>query len=240
MRLRKLNEQGLDQFQDWLDDGALGSVPISLITNPATSSVVAPEINVPTETFKDRHEFGSKLNEVLSPLDAATISNDRYLWSSLALIWFDQLCPPLSTGRKLRKTYNYILSSDYRHYYRHLVRSPWQLVRDHGENAKLLLLPSVENPYPLRVHGDILEQLGGRQSVLRSPSLISEARRLYSDPQTGRPRRGAAGSIGGSVRRLALVLRQFDLTFDVEKLPDGKLTAILPKEFDRWKSSQPS
>ena len=173
---------------------------------------------------------------MLAALDAARISNDRHLWSGLTLVWFDQLCPPLSTGRKVRQTYRYILSSDYRHYYRHLVRSPWQLVRDHGENAKLLLLPSVDNPYPLRVHGDVLEQLGGRQSVLRSQPLISEANRLYADPRTGRPRKGVAGSIGGSVRRLALVLRQFDLTFDIEKMPEGRLSAILPKEFDRWKA----
>jgi hypothetical protein len=102
-------------------------------------------------------------------------------------------------------------------------------------NAKLLLLQSADNPYPLRVHGDILEQLGGRQSVLRSQSLISEANQLYADPKTGRPRRGVAGNIGGSVRRLALVLRQFDLTFDVEKMPVGRLSEILPREFDRWK-----
>lgn len=236
MRLRKLNEAGLEQFQDWLDEGAAGPAPVSLAVDPATSSLISSDIKAPTHAFSDRYEFGLELAEILKPLDSALISNDRLLWSTLALVWFDQLCPALSTGRKLRESYRYILSSDYRHYYRHLVRSPWQLVRDHGENAKLLLLPSVDNPYPLRVHGDILEQLGGRQSVLRSPSLISEASRLYADPKTGRPRKGVAGSIGGSVRRLALVLRQFDLTFDVEKMPAGQLSAILPREFDRWKT----
>jgi hypothetical protein len=238
MRLRKLNEQGLDEFEAWIDDGAEGEVPASLLTDPATSTPVVPEIRVPTQITGSRFDLGKELVRLLAPLDATKISHDRFFWTSLALLWFDQICPPFSGGRKLSKTYHYVLSSDYRHYYRHLIRSPWQLVRDHGENARLFLLPSRDNPYPLRVHGEVLEQLGGRQSILRSPSLISEASRLYADRGTGRPKRGVAGSGRGSVRRLALVLRQLDLTYDVEKMPDGRLVAILPREFDKWKPGQ--
>jgi hypothetical protein len=238
MRLRKLNDLGLEQFEAWIEEGADGAPPLGLITDPATSSPVTPEVRIPKRTFGDRYELGLELVQILSPFEASRISNDRYLWTTLALIWFDQLCPPFSTGRKVDRIYRYVLSSDYRHYYRHLVPSPWQLVRDHGENSRLFLLPSKAGPYPLRTHGEVLEQLGGRQSVLRSQSLISEANRLYSDHTSGRPRRGVAGSGRGSVRRLALVLRQLDLTFDVEKMPDGRLLAVLPQEFDRWQAKK--
>ncbi len=236
-RLRRLNDAGIEAFEDWLRDGAEGQVPRELLTSPQTSEPVDPAISISGTTFRDRQVFGEYLVDVLKPLDQIPLSSDRRIWTWLALHWFDLLCPPFSTGRKLDKSYRYVLSSDYRHYYRHLVRSPWQLVRDHGDNAKLLLLPPQEQPYPLRRHGEILEQLGGRQSILRSQTLIAEANLLYGSKLTGRPRKGVSGSGRGSVRRLAIVLRQFDLTFDVEVMGDGKLINILPVEFERWKES---
>ena len=64
---------------------------------------------------------------------------------------------------------------------------------------------------------------------------MAEIAQLYADPGTGRPQKGVAGSGPGSARRLRDVLRQFDLTFDPDLLPAGKLTEILPAEFDRFK-----
>lgn len=233
--LRKLNDEGLAEFETWIADGAQGKPPLELLTNQTTSQPVAG-ISVGAPIVTDRYAFGQYLVGLLSPLNPSDLSADRHLWSSLALLWFDHICPPLASGRKLDKLYRYVLSTDYRHYYRHLVRSPWQLVRDHGVNARLLLLQSAERPHPLRIHGEILEQLGGRQAVLRSRSIIAEANRLFADPVTGRPRpKVASKNIGGTVRRLGMVLRQFDLTFDVDDMPDGGLVALLPREFDRWK-----
>jgi hypothetical protein len=158
------------------------------------------------------------------------------LWTALSLCWFDQLCPADANGyRKVDKGYRYVLSSDFRHYYRHLVRSPWQLVRDHGENAKFLLLARAEDNHPLRRHGDILEQLGGTQSIIRSQSIIAAAASLYADPATGRPKRGAASKRRGSIRRFARILRQLDLTYDPSHMSAKEFTALLPSEFDDWK-----
>jgi hypothetical protein len=175
----------------------------------------------------------------LASLDQVRISNDRGLWTWLALYFFDQLCPPSDGGkRKLDKHYRYILSGHFRHYYRHLVRSPWQLCRDHGPKSRFLLLSASEDgAEPLRRHGDILEQLGGTQSIIRSRPIIAEASLLYSDPISGRPRKGVAGKGGGSIRRFARVLRQLDLTFDPEFMPAGGLSAVLPIEFNTWKKS---
>jgi hypothetical protein len=235
---RKLNDEGIARFSEWLAGGATGVVPVHLLADPQTSAPVGHVIHpAPNRIFSDRYEFGQYLNELLAPFDAAALSQDRGFWTALAIVWFDQLCPLGANGqrKKVEKEYRYILSTDYRHYYRHLVRSPWQLVRDHGAASKFLLLPSSPGEHPLRRHGEILEQLGGRQFVLASRPVIAEANRLYSDPGTGRPLRGVAGSAGGSVRRLGLVLRQFDLTFDSESMVPGQLVGLLPKEFDRWK-----
>jgi len=168
--------------------------------------------------------------------DPSAIANDAGLWSALALAYFDRLCPADASGDRItREQYRYILSTDYRHYYRHLVRSPWQLVRDHKHNAQFLLIAPREQQHPLSVHGEILEQFGGRQQILASKPIIEAAYKMYFDPRTERPRTGVAGSGRGSARRFGMVLRQLDLTYDPACMSDDLLIAVLPNEFEKWR-----
>ncbi|MGE4251298.1 MAG: hypothetical protein AB7F09_18075 [Parvibaculaceae bacterium] len=234
--LRKLNDEGILRFRGFIAGGANGNVPIELLSNPETSEPLPTAIVPDGRTFETRYDFGSYLNQIFVSLNAASISHDQGFWSGAALFWFDHICPTNSTGvRKPDKDYRYILSRDYRHYYRHAVRSPWQLVRAHGELAKLLLVSPKEQQHPLGVHGEILEQLGGRQQILGSRPIMAAANRLYYDQTSGRPRTGVAGSGKGSARRFGLVLRQLDLTYDPEGMPEDDLIGLLPTEFDRWK-----
>ena len=237
-QMRILNNAGLAKFAEYIDGGAVGLAPKHLLVDLGTSAPLKTQIELGTGMFENRHRFGIYLNTLLRPLDAAQISGDRYFWSSLALFWFDRLCPADAQGkRSLKQDYRYILSSDYRHYYRHLVRSPWQLVKDHRDMARILLVAPQRQEHPLSVHGEILEQIGGRQQVLRSRSIIRAANKLYFDQQEGRPKKGVAGNGRGSARRFGLVLRQFDLTYDPESMSDDEIIDILPNEFDRWKKS---
>lgn len=233
--LRKLNEEGVRRFRNFIQDGAAGPAPLELLANPETSTPLPKKILISKTRFSDRYQFGQYMNQLFNPLEPTLISHDQGFWSALAIVWFDLVCPLNNSGnRKPDKEYRYVLSPDYRHYYRHLVRSPWQLVRDHGKNAEFLLISPREQKHPLCVHGEILEQLGGRQQVLASKQIINAASMMYFDPKIGKPKRGAAGSGRGSARRFGLVLRQLDLTFDPECMPDGNLLAVLPREFDRW------
>ena len=236
-RFRKLNETGLSQFRDYVRGGAVEDAPVRLLHDPATSSPLENGIDeLGSGLFENRYMFGLYLGTLLRKLNPAQISSDSGLWSGLALFWFDRLCPRRADGsREMREEYHYILSSDYRHYYRHLVRSPWQLVRDHGQASRFLLISPQQQPHPLSVHGEILEQFGGRQQVLRSRPIIRAASRLYFDEEAERPRRGVAGNGRGSARRFALVLRQFDLTFDAENMSENAFVKMLPDEFERWR-----
>jgi hypothetical protein len=233
---RKLNEIGIATFREYIRAGAEGAAPVELLTSVETSAPLSHKIHPGTGDFPDRQMFGIYLNTLLKDFDPQTISGDAGLWDALALHWFDRLAPLHADGtRTLRKEYHYLLSSDYRHYYRHLVRSPWQLVRVHGDAARFVLMAPRESSHPLSVHGEILEQMGGRQQVLGSRSIMAAANRLYLDPKKGRPRTGVAGNSRGSARRFGLVLRQLDLTFDPAAMKDDAFSAILPGEFDRFK-----
>jgi len=235
--LRKLNEKGIACFAEWIADGAEGDPPLTLLFDPETSDKLPAVIHPERHDFKDRLEFGAYLVDLLKGLDARAISRDVGLWSALALVWFDLLCPQGTDGvRKVDKDYRYILSGSFQTYYRHLVRSPWQLYRDHGDNARFMLVRSRDVAYPLSVHGEILEQFGGRQRVMGSKPIIRAANRMYIDPMTGKPRKGVAGAGPGAALRFGKVVRQLDLTFDPEIMSPDEFIAILPKEFGKWRA----
>lgn len=237
-KLKRLNAAGLARFSEYIAGGALLPPPLDLLDSPETSEPLSRAIVPGTGLFNNRYDFGVYLNTLLRDLPAQEISNDTGLWSALALVWFDRICPLDSRGqRDVKEEYRYILSEDYRHYYRHLIRSPWQLVRDHGKHAQFLLVSPRDQTHPLSVHGEILEQFGGRQQVLASVPIIRAASRLYLDPATGKPRSGVAGSGRGSARRFGLVLRQLDLTYDPAAMSDEQFLDILPGEFERWKKA---
>ena len=235
-KFRKLNEAGISAFRDYIRDGAEGPPPLHLLENPETSAPLKPVIQPGSGQFDDRYMFGVYLNSLLKEFDSAAISGDAGLWSALALYWFDRLCPPDANGNRTPKQeYLYVLSSDYRHYYRHLVRSPWQLVKNHGDASRFLLISPRKQAHPLSVHGEILEQFGGRQQVLASRPIVRAANKLYFDKQKSRPRTGVAGNGRGSARRFGLVLRQLDLTYDPECMTDSAFIGILPDEFEKWR-----
>jgi len=238
---RVLNDLGIARFTEYIRQGAIGPPPRLLLNDSATSEKLKGRINSPgTGIFPDRYMFGCYLRTLLKELDTTDISGDRGLWSTLALHWFDRLCPAdANEKRAVREEYHYILSADYRHYYRHLVRSPWQLVKDHGQESRFLLISPREHRHPLSVHGEILEQFGGRQQVFSSKTIIRAANRLYFDEQKNRPKSGVAGRGRGSARRFGLVLRQLDLTYDPESMTDRALLDILPEEFDKWRKPAP-
>lgn len=230
--VRCFNDQGLAGFSRWIRGGAVGSVPASLLADNEFSTPLAQSPIPQVPTFKDRYEFGVFLVELLRPYDPHLISYNAGLWSWLAALFFDQLAPVDADGKRtLRRPYVYVLSES-RLYYRHLVRGPWYLVRTHGAEAKYLLAPMrTDDPAPLSRQSYLLDQLAARQFVISSPTLIGAARRLYTDPRTGRQRRGAGAKGKGSPRRLALIANQLALTYDIHNMSVDQFMRILPMEF---------
>ncbi len=234
MIIRKLNEQGLSYFEQFivhLRNGNETNNPAYLLTDPLYSEPVGLEVNVdPDRSFASRYAMGQYLvdctiNENLQPL-----MGDRGFWSWFALLWFDQLCPTKQRQRKPSQAYNYILSKNYNHRPRHAIYMTWQLVNRYGEAARFMLCK------PMDTRGEITEQLMARQEILSSEGAMKLASSLYFDPEGGNFKRGAAArKSAGCVARYIAWLQQLQLTFDLYSISADDLAAMLPREFDRFR-----
>lgn len=248
--VREFTADGNTKFAEFLialKQDPTTSPPWSLLEDPTTSQPCSFSANVertPNGTpFASRYDFGQYLAQVLQNADRADISFNHALWNWLSLYFFDQLSPADADGkRSMREVAVYLLPARYVHnrYYRHLVRSPWLAVSLHPEQSRVILIPRQAGGNPLSATGELFEQVASRQGVLRSATVLDAAYELYWDPVEGRPRFGAGASTGGTPRRFGKVLKQFELTYDLEWPADGLVFGILPKEFARFKAKAAS
>jgi len=240
MKLHRFNEEGITRFGRFLDelsaDPALG-VPADLLTDPACAVAVPPCPEVENRQFINRMDAARYLDSLLSGVTGCDVQRDAGLWAWLTLCYFDQVCPPDGHGRrKAGERARYIPAvTDYQKYYRHLLAGPYRVFRAHRSNpdCALVLLCG-----PLHKPGEIVEQFVARQEIITNPHAVELATAVYYDPDKRSFRRGAAGKSGGSARRLADVLRQFDVTWDLYWLPAMGILSKLPKEFDRFRPEE--
>jgi hypothetical protein len=233
-----LTDEGIVQFAQFLErqrSGAAEPVPVSLLTDWATSSPLSTEIAAERTPFSDRFAFGEYLVSSLKPLDRREIVNSYALWTWLALYFFDSICPIVAGKRNILEDAVYILDKAFNHqrYYRHLVRTPWLIVSDHGEYGKVMLMMRDKGS-----RSEIFEQLAARQDILGNETIIQGAYRLYFDPAEQRPKRGSGGKGPGSPRRLSAVVQQLDLTYDLRDCTLEQFLALLPSEFDRFRDAE--
>lgn len=247
--VRRLANPGIAAFAAYLGhlrEGVGTSLPTHLLMDPTTSESMPLPMEITRQPhgrpFESRYEFGKYLKEVLQGQDRRQISRDFGMWTWLALYFLDQLCPAEADGtRKPIADEAYILASTFKYdsYYRHLVRTPWLAVCEHGEHSKVLLIPAGRpTGNPLAQRGELIEQLAARQNLFGTPSIIEAAARMYFDASRGRPKRGAGGAGAGSPRRLALVVQQFELTYDLRACTADQFLGLLPREFARWQGAE--
>jgi hypothetical protein len=212
---------------------------VEILTDPLTSEELGCQVHIEEQTFASRFEAAGYLDEKFAASGLKGVERDRGLWAWLSLFYFDQLCPADGHGRrKPGELARWVPEvTNYQRYYRHLLAGPYRIYRAHRddpERALALLCNPLDRP------GDIVEQLASRQEIVTNRAVIQSATRLYIDPSTRKPRRGAGGKGGGSARRLADVLNQFDVTWDLYAMnPDG-LIQLLPAEFNRFKPTAPA
>jgi hypothetical protein len=239
---RRLNATGIARFEEFLN--ALKTQPklvppVELLTSDETSSALEVNIDIEATTFPNRLEAAHYLDSKLSDSGLKNIERDRELWAWLSLFYFDILCPADGHGcRKPGEIARWIPQpQNYLRYYRHLLAGPYRIFRAHRdcpERALALLGGPLDRP------GEIVEQFASRQEIVTNRAVIQSTTALYWDTTTNKPKRGAGGKGAGSARRLADVLLQFDVTWDLYAMNADNLLNLLPGEFSRFRPAEPA
>jgi len=239
VRLRKLNSQGIDRLSAFLD--SLGAPvpaapPYEILEDPTTSEAIAGSIEVEGRSFSSRYEAARYLDECFAGAQIRGLERDRGIWAWLALLFFESLCPAGPDGRRRPGARARWIPevSNFQRYYRHLLCGPYLIYRAHRDDPSraMILLYG-----PLHVMGEVVEQLASRQELITNKAVIGATTALYFDARRGAPRRGFGGKGAGSPRRLADVLNQLDLTWDLYAMSRDEVMAKLPSEFDRFNSA---
>ena len=241
MKLRKLTAIGLARFDEYLDllqTEPTRLLPTSLLEDSACSEIFGRPTEIQTKTFSTRYAAAEYLDEILDKSGPSEAERDVGLWAWLTLFFFNELCPPNKAGeRELRERPAYIPEPhNFKRYYRHLLLGPYLIFRAHRDAPKRAMGLLCK---PLPIIDDIVAQLASRQELITNPALVELATMLYFDPASGTTKKGAGGKGGGSPRRLAEVLQQFDVTWDLYAMQITEFFRILPHEFNRFRSPKP-
>lgn len=236
MRLRSLTSLGMEEFRKYLRSGpTTKNPPMEILTSLTYSQEVTPSVEIAygdsAAKSESKYELARNLCEALGDLVDKPANESAGMWTALALIYFDLICPVVNGERVIREDSKYILTGDWKTHYRHLVATPCWLYKQFGDDVSCLLHG------PPHVWGDVLEQVASRRIFLRSGhSVIRLIGRLYFDPRTRHVKKGATDrERPGSLRRLADVLQQLDLTYDLQTLGVDELQQLLPSaEFAQW------
>lgn len=236
MNLSRFTPAGIVSFSTFLDavrETGTGTMPEHLLTGATFSTVVA-EIDVPDRHFGSRLEAAEFLDRMFLAAQLPDAERDVGLWAWLAARYFAALCRTVKGQLRPGERARWILeAANFQRYYRHLLAGPYFICRAHRDNpgrARALLCGPVNAP------GDVAEQLASRIEFVSNRALVEVASRLYVDPATGKLKRGAGGKGAGSPRRLAAVVDQFDLTWDLYGMSAEGMLSLLPKEFARFNS----
>lgn len=149
----------------------------------------------------------------------------------LAARYFQVLCKTQAGRLKPGERARWIPNSGSFRYYRHLLAGPYLIVGTHADDTKralAVLSGHVSEP------GDIAEQMVSRQEIVTNPHLMEAITKLYIDSTTLKPKRGAASKTRGGARRLATLIDQLDLTWDVYGISADSFLELLPQEFDKF------
>lgn len=238
MNVRRLNDEGLARFSGFLDslsgDSAL-PYPSALLTDPHATEEVSPAVEVEPRAFGSRFAAAEYLFNLFRDRGLSSIEGDRGLWGWLSLFYFDELCPPdAKSRRKPGERARWIPETGVSwRYYRHLLAGPYRIYAAHSEKPERAMLVLCGLPHQ---PGDIVEQIASRQEIISNSGIMEALSSLYYDPDTGKPRRGAATREGkGTVRRFADILNQFDVTWDLYSLAQHDVIHMLPDEFSRFR-----
>jgi hypothetical protein len=239
LKLRYLTNKGVERFRAYLAalrQGSQSPPPYSLLEHPEFTAPLKGDAEVEQRTFGSRLQLAQNLAHVLAGAEQDGLENEVGLWSWLSLFYFDQVCPLGENGlRKPGRDYRHILEPGYPNGHRHLLAGAWLVysVYGLGDDLSRLLLWT-----PLHLESKFHHELAGRQTLITNKGILEAADKMYFRESEGHPQKGALikKKAPGTLQRFIDVIQQLDLTYDLYSMSGEEILALLPPEFDRWKT----
>ena len=231
MKLRAFNEEGIYKMKEFLlslSSNTPLDYPEGILESKDYSDVLDLDFNDDLSKCQTRLELGKQLYEIFNGQEIS----DKGVWTWLSLKLFLTLCPLVKGKRKPYAMHRWIPENKYNTYYRHLLAGPYNIYKSYikyPRKALSLLCNPPNKP------GELAEQLASRQEIVTNHSITGAATKLYINPKTNKFKKGAGGSGLGSPRRLADIMNQFDLTWDLYMMDEDQIYNMLPSEFKRFK-----
>ena len=208
-----------------------------IIYDDKYTTIVPDMIIDPHKIFSNRLELGLYLNSVIDKKSSFSQYENVGFWTWISALYLDQILEPNKdkTEYKLWTDVRYIPLRELSklRWYRHLCYLPFHICSRRPEASAEFFL--IMKPY---IHSDNIEQLWtADKDFSSSPGVIEVAKELYIDKKTKNYRRNYLGKGPGSARRLATVIvKQWQMNYDVNMLTKDQVWELLPQEFDSWKT----
>lgn len=245
--LRAFNDEGRKQWAAYVESlktDPAAVMPAGLLSDPALSNEPGTAVGlkeIPVRNFDpiDKMEFAGAIEKITAPLVEARLPKGSWAgtWDWLAARYFDIICPANESGRrKLHQSEWYIFSEVFNRQYKHRIAGPVDVVRRHGENARILLVSTNQSVVPYSI-SQMEDEVASRQEIFSSNAAIAVLNRMYWDPEKQTQRRGAVSNkmLPGTIRRFAAIFDQLERTFDLSVISAEALADLLPqREFGRW------
>lgn len=234
--LRLFNNDGIIEFERVIGEirsENLNSVPEDLIFGQQFTDLFEPELIIENIDVKNKSDLVSYLVSKLALRENKHLYFDKGLWTWLTAFYFESICPVAGNGyRKVNENAFYVLKDpkNYTKYYRHLLAYPSRLNAELGDSSKIFLVGSFNK------RGEITEQFGAYQEIALNKGILDAANMLYWDHKTNNLKRGVAGKGPGSARRLVRIVRQYQMTYDLNSMSGNDIVNLLPSEFAKWKN----
>jgi hypothetical protein len=238
--VKRFNDEGIIKFDELLqefrmqksiDDDKLSN----LLNNIMFTEEVEGNIFIEMPMTKNKFEIAKYLSEILGLKSNRQFYRDNGLWTWLSAFMLDIIVPYMKNGkeRDFKESALYVLKSTvYNRYYRHLLAFASLSFTELGEKGKVFLRGNIFE------RGDLVEQLAAVYNIQRNPSIIEAATILFYNNESDSIYKGAVDKYkGGTARRFRMVLKQFQLTFDLNSMNGTQIVKILPGEFSRWKKA---
>lgn len=236
--IRTFNEEGINEFERVIGEircNNLKDIPEDLLFTHQYSDIYEPIIGIQMVDYINKNELVPYIVEQLNLKSNKSLYFDKGLWSWLTAFYFNNICSVDGSGkRKVNESAFYVLKDpkNYTKYYRHLLAYPSRLYSELGDSSKIFLIGTFQK------RGEITEQFGAYQEIALNKGILDAANLMYWDENTANVKRGAAGKGSGSARRLVRIIRQYQMTYDLNSMKGKDIVELLPPEFAKWSYNQ--